>query len=409
MKLRAGLLWLMFALCLGLFLVGCDDEDEKEPTVQEIIDIGKDYLITGDGPAASDAFHAALVRDPQNTDAQFGVILSNLMQFTSLLSELINMVTSMLDVQDPVPVDEVDGLSPQGALAIGDLIQEFVGNILLPKFIENETLYTQLSANGSFKFELAGAYELDFIDTQLVSFAGEFDQGELQFFGAVNPLLLAVFQIVMAHDINFDFENLNLDLGGGAEGEEPDIMDTIAGILALIEGLISDPNYPNFLYLDDDGQQMMQAAGLNLGFTFFRVSRMLDAVREETDDQDDDPIYYEDLNENGEYDADEPINLGDLTAIDPALVPVIWELGGDLAVAMFDTTNFDLEPMMPNPLYLESFNGLLMYLELIDAPFLGHRIGIPIGPFFASPAPDGLRSILLFVINIWDLVSGFIA
>ena len=407
-KILCGLVCLVF--CLLLPLAACDDPEEEEPTLEEVLAIGKGYLAAGDAVGASDAFHAALVMAPQNTDAKFGALLANTLQFTTLLSELLNLVEDMLDAGDSVPVDVPDELDPLGrydALGsgppIGDLIQDFVTNVALPKFLENDVFYYELTLVDGFSFHLDGTYDVEITGTQLISFGGEFDYGELHFFGAVNSLLLAVFEIVLAHDINFDFDNLNLDFG-----EDADTLETIGAILDLIEGLLNDPNYPNFLFLDDDGVQQMQMAGVNLGLAFLRINAMLDAVRAETDDQSDDPIRYDDANGNGVYDLDEAVEIPGLLVMEPDLIEVVHNLAGDLAVAFFDTTALDVDPINPNPLYLSSLNGILIYLGILPEPLFGERIGIPIGPFFAQPSPNGLRNILIFVVNVWDLVEGLL-
>ncbi len=420
----------VFVLAMMLPITACDDsEEDDDPTVEEVIQVGKDYLISGDAPSASDAFHAALVIEPQNTDAKFGVILANTLQFTDLIDELLVLVSDLAG-EEYQPVDDPDlgtsgDFETKGGPPIGDYIQDFLTNVAFPKFSENVQQYYELTNQEDFSFTLDGDYVVEISDLELLNFSGEFGEAELHFFGSVNTLLLAVMNIVLAHDINFNFANI--DLGGGEEGDDDtgdddtgdddagdddagdddtNLIDTLGPIIELIATLLNDPEYPNFLYLDEDGVGQMQNAGLNLGLTFLRLNASFDAVKEGRSGNN---LIFVDNNDNGVFDEDiDAIAINGLLEIDPALLPIIQHLGGDLAVAFFDTTYFDVDPLAPNPLHLASLNDILVYLEVLDEPMLGTLVGINVGPFFANPTPDGLRSLLLKVISLWDLVAEFL-
>jgi len=397
-KVACLLLGLTVIVFLAL-LAGCADETEDEPTVEEIIKIGKKYLSNGDAVGAADAFNAALKRDPNNADAKYGILLANTLQFGNLISELLGMLEGFMAVDDGGDGD-IETLSESPA--IGDLIQDFFVQVLEPKFVQSNDLYYELTFVPDLQFDLE-RYELVIADMTLVDFSGVFGDAELHFFGTVNSLLLAVTNLLLAHDVNFDFDNLVIPEFGD------DIMESIDAIVDLLRGLLSDPNYPNFLYLKEDGVFRMQATGLNLGLTFLRLNFMIEAVKNDTGDQSDDPIRYIDENGNGLWDEDEAVEISGLAVIEPELIPVISNLAGDLAVAIFDTTPLDIDPLDPNPFYPASLNDILIYLiDGLDTPIIPPGfLPIDLGPFFAAPSPDGLRNILELVVEIWDLVGGF--
>ena len=396
-KVRIGLAAAFLVLLVPV--LSCNNgQDETKPTLDEVLHIGKQYLVNGDGVGASDAFHEALKMAPDNTDAKYGIVLADTLKFTSLLSELLTLVSSLgTSPGDLVPVG--GDLTPASSIPIGDLIQSFIGNDVIPGFDETDRYYYELTQVPDLSFTLEGNYILSFEGTQLISFTGDFGQGELHFFGTVNSLLMAVFRIVMAHDLNFDFgvvTNLNLPT---------DTVPMISAIVDLLQQLLTDPNYPNFLYLDSDGTEQMQDAGLNLGFTFLRLNMMLDAVRARGGDQSAYPIHYDDANANGAWDAGEAIVISGLTTIGPELIDPLHNLAGDLATAFFDTTAFDVDPLASNPFRLSSLLQFIKDAGIADVPVFGYNITIPRGPFFAEPAPDGLRNILFKLIDIWDLIE----
>jgi hypothetical protein len=407
---KRRLLWCLAPILAALVAWGCMQKfDEREdPSIAEIMRIGMEFLQDNQGGQAAEAFRAALKVEPDNVDAKYALHIARIMQFLNLIDQLVGILqTVQLDV---TPTDAggavptVRGSETQNHIPpIGDYLHDFFYDNVDGAFLHNEELYWSLANHPDFSI-FVPSYVLQIQGSELLSLSGEFDKTDLHFFGALSSLVYGVDQILLAHNINFDFKNMSLDFSG-------DGLEVIDGVIDFLNTLLTDPAFPDFLTLlpDDQGVQRMQAAGVQLGMVFYRIDMMFEQLAKETDPQAMDQITYLDMNNNGRYDIEtDPLLLANLGQIDPQLAVAIKLLCSQLAIAFFDNTVFDIHPTQPDPLPLSALNGVLVAMGVLDEPVLPDWISISIGPWFAAPTEDGLKTLLFDLIDIYGVVTGFL-
>lgn len=394
-------------LCIGFICIACAlvfTSCEKwpydsDPSLDEIIAIGKGYLMENKGIDAAEAFKAAQEKCEYSTDANFGLMLAHTMQLVNLADQLVEMFGSLFYTLPPDTETGEPGVirQAQSSEPIGDYIQEYLADTIENDFDENESLFLLLDEEEEFLFDIE-YYKIIFAGESLIDFGGEFDKTDLYLFGAVTSLLETVIDIVLAHDINFDL--------AGLEVPEMDFTNdpigAIKGILDLIEGLLTDPEYPDFLKVQgEDGFIRMQGAGINIGNAFDRLASMFTQLGTETDYQFDDQIRYFDVEKNNKYDSQiDPIQIVNLLTLDPGLGPVLHELFVNLSYAFWEGSQFDVHPYKKDTLNLGMFNDLLIHMGVINQPLLPEWLGINVGAFFANPSVDGLRTLLFAIIDL---------
>jgi len=191
----------------------------------------------------------------------------------------------------------------------------------------------------------------------------------------------------------------NLDLANDPEG-------FLNWLLGLLDDLLSDDAFDRFLALDgEEGVAFMQRAGVNLGNAFARLAAAFEQLAQETDAQDDDQLAYRDANGNGKYDAlVDPVQLGALT-IEPAIAAALPELCRNLSRAFWEGSAADPNPLLPDKIYLSMLDDLLIALGLIDDDLPLGWLGLNVGRFFAEPSPDGLRGLLLMLLDVAEMLG----
>ena len=388
-------------ICVGCALMFASCEKwpyESNPSLDEIIAIGKGYLKENKGVDAADAFKAAREKCEHSTDANFGLMLAHTMQFVNLADQLVEMLGSLFYTLPPNTATGEPGMIVQGqSEPLGDYIQEYLADTVEKDFDENERLFLQLDEEEEFLFKIK-YYKVIFGGDSLIRFAGEFDKTDLYLFGAVTSLMETLLDIIQAHDINFDL--------AGLEVPEMDFtndpLGAIQGILDLIEGLLTDPEFPDFLKVQgEDGFIRMQGAGINIGNAFDRAARMFDQLGTETDYQFDDQVRYFDVEKNNKYDSQiDPVIIADLITLEPGLAPILKNLCIDLSTAFWEDSQFDVHPYKKDTLNLGMFNDLLIFMGVINKPLLPEWLGVNVGEFFANPSVDGLRTLLFAIIDL---------
>jgi len=398
---------LTICIVLSVFLaLSCGqkfDEDE-DPSLMEIVKIGKKYLMKNQGAQAAEAFKVARDKCRACTDANFGLILAHQTQLINLVDEIINLASTLFytAAPDPVSGNQEAVVRAQGSL-IGDYIQEYLNDTVAKDFAENEMLYYEMEEElDEFLFEIA-FYRIILDGDSLVSFEGEFDKTDLYFFGSISSLLNAVIEILLAHDLNFDFDAVVLP-------ETTDTTEMILEIIDLLEGLLTDPEYPDFLKVKDtQGFQRMEKAGLLLGHTFERLAMMFDQLETERDYQFNDQIRYYDIDKDSIFDPEtDPVQIVNLLTLDNGLAPILQELCVELSYAFWEGSDIDPHPYTLDTLNLGMFNDLLVNLGVFDFPILPEWLGVDVGSFFSNPSDDGLRTLLLALIDLVNFVIGLI-
>ncbi|MDP8254526.1 MAG: hypothetical protein P9M14_02135 [Candidatus Alcyoniella australis] len=412
MPVRRNIALLLLTILIGamvICLASCGDDSTDEMTVEEIIAHGKKYLTEGKGLDATQAFEAALVRAPDNADAKFGLVLSNLMQLTSIIDELIDLLGNFGMDQGMDPL--LDGFDPlEDGSDFSRELQMFIDKVALAGLRQADQMYIELQQLPDPTFSIDSYVLYLGSEEPLLSWSGELDGGELHFLGALNSILLGAFDLVLAHELDIDINDLSLpvlpEAGDDDDGGDPDALldeNTIATIDVILEWLydfLNDPKHPNLLYLDGDGVERMQASGRELGSGVLRLMALIDYTQAEA---------------RGEGGADGNVFWDETRGlvlipktleIEPALVEALRPLLLNLNETLFDGTPFDIDPALPNPLDIAAANQLLIYFGLFDEPLLPYGlITIDVGIWFQDPAPDGLRSLVFSIIDIWDLVK----
>ncbi|MCZ7582508.1 MAG: hypothetical protein M5R36_03780 [Deltaproteobacteria bacterium] len=393
---------------------GCVDwsQPREDLDVDDIIAIGKGYLLEERGAQASEAFRAAIDLDADSAEARYGLMMAQIMQFTNLIDEFVLLI-GQLDLGGTAKNASTTSAE---TVDLGALIHGFLNDTLVPLLKSNEEQYAILAGQADLQFDLE-RYILRVNDSPVLDVGGEFDKTDLHFFGAVNAALDGVLEFLLAYNLGFDINALSLP----ESDPNTDLYTTVSGYLDLVEALLTDPTYPDFLTLVDGGDGHLSASGVALGNVFVRLRRMLDQVATERDPQDDDPVRFLDYNHDGSYDKwSEPIAVGTLFVIDPELASALRVTAPRVAAAFFDGSSADPDPGRASPLTAADLNELLRALDVLpivlgnpDRPFviggLPDFIGLDIGSFFHDADPFALRDFLIQVIDIWDLFGGVIA
>ena len=411
MRSRKFLIFPLAVFLAGFIFASCgdDSDDDSDPGFSELISDGKAYLVAGKGAEAADAFRHAEKIEPDSTDARFGLMLANVMQFTNLLDEV-------LDIFSEIDFGKSAGLKGDGQTdQFGDILHDFFDVTIAGHIVKNESLYYRLEERGDFRFLLDG-YTLKISDLTLVEFGGEFDKADLYFIGALNALIDGIVKIVLAHDLNFDIQDLSLPDTREAES----FLETVGPYVNLLENLLASAKYPDFLYLlDDGGAVKMRQAGVDFANAFARLALCFDQVAKETDRQDDDQVRYEDTNNNGSYNEQtDKLFIGTSLSFTPEETAGIKDFARNMATVFYDGSALDENPEEADPLTPATFNGLLTGFGILPYPVgddpdnpwfyidaLPPWPGVEVGYFFAYPDPEGVRSLLFELIDLFNAIE----
>ncbi len=444
MRRRFIALGIVSVLFLWLLCCGCgEDFDTKEdPTLAEVMAIGKGYLREGNGGSAAEAFSAAMRISPDCAEAKYGILIARNQQFTSLLDQLIGFTAGMAYEVPSGDDSELDALVLGETEPIGDYIQDYLEKSADVWYQQNEGIYIELLAEEDPYFEIDG-FTMKVEGLIQFDFGGRLDRTDLHYFGVLNSLVSAIVDIALAHDLNYDFlsivlPELSLDFDN-ISLDDPDsiaaLIDGIDPIFDLLKDLLTYEENPDFLTLKGDaGVARMQSAGVSLGNMFWRLHLMIDSAYAETGAQDVNTVRYIDYDHDNQGDRKtEALFLPGIGTLDARLVSGIDALAVQTAGAFWDATVYDFEPNLVNPFYIAFANELLEALDIlplvideelleslgIDLGALGawlnivieeipYVLPIHVGPWFADPSSTGLKDLLWNVVQFWDLIAGLL-
>lgn len=472
--MRRSFMALILVVVLAVFLLGCEEkfDYDEDPTLEEILEIGKSYLRAGDGGSASEAFLAAMELSPMCGEAKYGLLISRNQQFIGMLDQLFILLSDLNAQSIGGEVELPDGQIVQAELEpIGDYIQEFLAESASKWYDDGEDIYLDLLTYPDPYFEI-DRFNIGINGILDIRFGGRLDRGDLHFFGMMNGLVRGLVNFVLAHDINYDFFNIaipeiNLDFDNLTDlSAILDLIGELGPIVDLLEEMLTFEDNPDFLYLKgNEGVARMQASGRQIGLMFYRLHLMIEEVYRETGAQTPDTVHYLDDNSNHAGDRlSEGLVIPGFGAMDAGLVNGLDVLCALTATAMWDHTIFDIDPYQPNPFYLSFANDLLIGLDIlplvIDEAFIEDLLGIDldqlvqnllplllqmlqeigldlgdpndigdvgfdddfqivitgipeilpidIGPWFAEPEPDGVRELLGFVIDLFNTIEALL-
>lgn len=384
---RARIAVLATVLMLVMAVAACNpEEDEDETTADEAIAKGKESLEIGDGVGAAKYFRYAQERDLYNRDADYGLVMANLTAMVNLVDSIVPLAPLFGEGQQ---VDE----GP--SVAVGDHLQSILETSAVADFRASDEAFERLEPIRPLRFDL-GRYPWTLGGSDLLVLGGEFDRADLDFFGALTSLVLGVLDIAETHNLDLNLGTLTLpsfDFAGDPTG-------TIAGLRGLLETLLDDPYFDDFLMMEEDGAARMAQAGVELGTAFDRLYRLFNELTTESDDQSDDAIWFADDNGDGRYTrGSDRVFLGELE-IGAETADALAGLFHNLSLALWEGSSADPSPLTTERLTLGMLNDLLVALGVLDTPVLPDGIGFDIGQVFSDPHPAGLRGLVQTLVDI---------
>ncbi len=380
--------WCLAAMLVlaGLVSACNPEEDEDETTTAEAIAKGKAALEIGDGVGAAKYFRYAQAHDLYNRDADYGLVMANLTAMVNLVDSIVPLAPLFADGQQ---VEE----GP--SVAVGDHLQSILETSAVADFRASDEAFERLKSIRPLRFDLS-RYPWSLGGGELLVLGGEFDRADLDFFGALTSLVLGVLDIAASHNLDINLGTLTLpsfDFAG-------DPLTAIAGFHGLLEALLDDPYFDDFLMMEEDGAARMAQAGVELGTAFDRLYRMFNELTTETDDQSNDAIRFADDNSDGRYTrTTDRVFLGELE-IRAETADALAGLFHNLSLALWEGSSADPSPLTTERLTLAMLNDLLVALGLLDEPLLPDWIGFDIGQVFSDPHPAGLRGLVQTLADI---------
>ena len=364
---------------------------EIERVLSEIYDAEEIDLDQTDFGEADRLYQEAIAADPRNTEAQFGAAITHILALAN--NQEIQEVQDSLNVfmgdgdeesYKPIAITSLD-LSRtaeavprlplmSGKMALSGLedpltvsdLQKTIDEEIIPAIDYSLERLAIVEANPDFTFTLTPTMLGDEEEDPL-----EIDLGEAYILDAQLRLLKAVFQVATAY--NFDFD----DSGSYRIFEDGSTENILRQIVRL------DKTDPDFLTLKS-AAKMKGAKGLILE-AITKMEQGLEAIRQETDDQEDDIISREVIDDmDGEIDLSEddgdlPEFFRDIKTVDDALVKIREALEGTVEIeADYDgdedtprsTIVFNLGNFFDEP--IQDFRKLLPYHEW-HVELLGNR------------------------------------
>jgi len=177
---------IFFSFILIGLLVSC----QKEENAQDYIEKGENFLKIGEADSARENFQKALNLEPENCSANYGLLLSDLLGLSSLLSMGSSLITGI------TPQQGVDTLATQLLSTFESLLTRIQNAV---RVIEKN--------NCRYNF-----YSLPiFVGDKMFLIMGEWGQGEAQLIGGIADLLNGLIHILLSQNYEFDIRKF-LDL-----------------------------------------------------------------------------------------------------------------------------------------------------------------------------------------------------
>ena len=388
--------WFVLPLLLCSFaLAGCGTDTEGEPVsldFNQLIAQGKAELSAGDIRSSHETFLLAQSLHPQNSDAAFGVVLSDVLLMVKLIDGVLEFALDYLSsgetaetgaLQMPLTVVDQPG--------IGDTIHTYLESIFDPVINEIIDNLATCKQDPEFFFDI-DRVPIYFMGELRMEWVGPWDSDDLIWLDAINRLLRGLTHVIYSTDLNFDlrhFTAIDFDLEqGGLTG----LFDDLIEALYL---MFFDPRYPNFFLNTERAAELMPVAGVDFGFFFEDLVEVQHAVQGRRADPDVGVFAFADENGNGVMDPGESFTYNGAPlppAIEPWL-PVANAIFWNIRTSLFDNTEQDDDPGVPNPWNLADLN-------LVLSQFLGVTIRpipdtpIDLSAYFLEPDPAPLKATL---------------
>ncbi len=372
---------------------GCE---EDPPSTNAHTLAGLDYLVVPAAPLARVEFQAALAEDPDDQDALMGLILADAVATFDAMSLIQTYVDYILQGYEEQAKDDDGNLQ----YFIDDLLDELFGALFLQLSDEIPDLVEQASQVECLSLELTALpIWQDFEEIANVS-GDDWDMSEaMASYGLVAPLSGAVRLLTVLNfnlDLSYLFGLVDIDFGSYSTTE------IISIIVDILDKLINDPAFPDFLTMADGGLEDFMKIQFELGLGFRAAADTFVTIRGETDDQVDDVLGYVDVNGDLAFESDFDHyfipGYGELDEDGMSIAGAYENMFRDLGDSFLDNTEYDVDPANPNPFDFASLNALMRGAGL--PPLLPSFDWELNAGFEGDITEDGLRNTLRTIVNL---------
>jgi len=395
--LRAKVL-LAILLALAVFLSACasddgggeskqpdkkDRTDTARPDVTELVAQGKSYLAQLDTKNAWETFDRVCELRGDLPDGHLGIYLSDEIILVDWLQSLVEALSNFLN----------GWLSKGSDKVAGDVVHDIIENFAQP--LADEMVEHLEQIKGDFSFYLPSYPLLRYDERVVCDLGGEWDQSDALIVRGGARAFLGMMDLLLAYDLDFDVGHL-VDI---AIPPDADLRETLLILVNAFLAILNDPDYPDFLYLYDDGFTLQPQAGVEMGRGLLDIVSGFASVLNETDPQSDDIVGYIDENHNSKWDSGEPLVLPYIRHISNDQAAFTWSVLNIIDLAgrsMLDGTEYDTSPD-PNLFPLVSINPLF---ETLGFPPLLPDVSVDLGKFYREPSHEGLHDALVAILNL---------
>jgi hypothetical protein len=387
-----GLLKLISMTALLAVLMGCaatEEGDPPDPSYDVLMDSAKAALETGDGYQAYIWFCEANRLRPMDSQANLGIMLSDLTQLLNLVDQFIYFGGEM--AQTAPPEDETQLYAKQWddvEMGAGDQIDALVMQIFDERLEEMVVAGQVAKVDPAMLFTIS-AIPLNFQGEEILSLPGNWDSADVHFFLAVGRAIQSVMDIFLSMDLNFDF-GLVMDLLATDFSvlETSQVIDLVVDVFYT---MLTDADNPDFLLGNDEAATRMPKSGLNLAMAAEEIITAFDTLYDPAG-----PLGYVETIDNGVHDPSELYVIGNMAPMSAemtALMPELLDVLEQARMSLLDGTEFDVDPSLPNTFDLSSLNVILKGFgvpELLSIP----SYPVDLGAVFNDPHPEELKDTL---------------
>ncbi|MCL4233430.1 MAG: hypothetical protein KJ042_02810 [Deltaproteobacteria bacterium] len=371
------------------------DDDTIDPAVQELLDSGRNWLKIGEGDKARMDFGAALDIDSDVVEAQYGMVLGNLLRHFDIISILYDYIDSL---GYGGPVAKADG--PDNWL--DNILNDLLTGLLYDRSDELVE-YAEIAQQDDDPTYMIDAMPVILHFERVADLRTEFDRAELYGASGFARVMSGLFRHLTAVslDVDISYAFVILDVVDRPWPQE----DILGAIVNVLIDMIGDPNYPDFLTMPPENVDELRMAGMSVGDGCDDFLSAWAAIEAETDDQSDDVIAFNDVNGDGMWNFGEPLivpGVGELTAEQMDLVHGVRTMIEDLRNSFWDYTIKDVDPSASNPFPLADLNPILQALGIPPIiPDLGIT-RVDFGKTYVDPGYDEFKQTLLAILEIAD-------
>jgi len=377
---------------------GDDDDDDASPWPEnEWINEGKWWLALGDGDRANVYFRLALEEVPAHPEANYGLVIGNTLHMTEIISILWDYIDS-LSYGGPVKADEDNILDT--------FLDEVMNGLLFANALE-QFEYVEICREHHYTFRQSDPIPIIIHFEHFDDISGRFEDAALDFSLILPKLLWGLVGQLTALSLDFDITYalpiMDLDWD--------DWLPALQTTVDILQALLNDPMFPDFLTLPPENLADFQEAGLQLAGGFDAYLSMLDNIETDTHGRPEDVVGFVDLNGNGVWNYHEPYRIpgfGELDEEEMVLFEALRFAAEKLRNSLWDYTEYDVDPENLNPFHMAYLNPLLDALGLPPLIPDWGLFELDLGAVFADPGEDGFKDLLIIIVNLADLILDMI-